>query len=618
LNKIFLGHHAYGVAAAAQVYYGKPLAELNIPQYAMIAGLPKAPSTLNPMTNPQKALDRRNYVLKRMYETDVLSQQEYKRYLVTPISAHKQHRKPDILAPYFAEMVRYEIFKQYGSETYNSGLKVYTTLNSRLQKAARNALHFALHEYDQRHGYRKQNSQLFSEQAIGDTLAATVNTISNDMISATLTNQTIINIPWQNLKWARPFKGRNHLGPSPKIAADIVKSGDHIRVKKLTDNTWKLSQIPEPEGALVALNPNSGAIVALTGGFDFNISKFNRATQAKRQPGSGFKPILYTHALEEGYTAASLINDAPVVISGHNRQSDWRPQNYSGRFFGPTRLRTALRKSRNLVSVRLMRRLGVANVVTAAKRFGLPEAQLPKSLSLALGSGHATPLEMATIFSVFANGGFKVEPYFISRIENYRGKVLFQANPAVVCPDCNDTQLTSGNYAPRIISPQISFIMNTLLRDVVNRGTATRALALGRTDLAGKTGTTNEQRDAWFNGYAPSLTAISWVGFDNSKPLGHKETGGRVALPMWMHFMKSALIDTPEVPLSVPEGIVRRYIDLETGLLAAAGSNHGMWEYFRTQLAPTTRVLPDFLQAEIYGDFTDESLAGESPVESLF
>lgn len=609
LNKIFLGHQAYGVAAAAQVYYGKPLADLSIAQYAMIAGLPKAPSKLNPLTNPKKALHRRNYVLKRMYKTGFLNKLQYQQLKVSPLTAKKQRKKFDLSAPYAAEMVRNKIIEQYGTEAYSSGLKVYTTLDTTLQKAANNALHLALHEYDERHGYRRDNAQVISDKAIGDTFPAIVNTVAENHITATLADQTSINISWENLRWARPFKSRNRLGAKPKIASDIVKLGDNIRVRRLANNDWKLSQIPEPEGALIALNPKNGAILALTGGFDFYNSKFNRATQAKRQPGSGFKPILYSRALEEGFTAASLINDAPVVFDGRNQESEWRPENSSGKFFGPTRLRTALRKSRNLVSIRLMRSLGVNKVVNAAKRFGLPEQQLPKSLSLALGSGHATPLEMARVFAVFANGGFRIEPYIIERIENDSGEIIFQAEPAMACPNCDEFQLATGRYAPRIISPQINFIMNTLLRDVVKRGTATRAMQLGRTDLAGKTGTTNKQRDAWFNGFTPTLTAVTWVGFDNSIPLGNKETGGRAALPMWMKFMKVALANIPESPLVAPEGIVQKYIDPETGLLTAPGSGRGILEYFREELAPKQTAPPVFAQG---------NNAEEPPVESLF
>lgn len=611
LNKIFLGHHAYGVAAAAQVYYGKPLTELNIAQYAMIAGLPKAPSKLNPLTNPKKALRRRNYVLKRMFKSGTLSESEFERYKSTPLSARKQALKSEVSAPYVAEMVRNEIINQYGDDAYNAGLKVYTTLNPRLQKAANNALYLALHEYDERHGYRGRDSKDQQDKVIGDTTPVTVDAIGDNQITATLPDQTTITIPWENLKWARAFKGRNRLGPSPKTPADIVKPGDFIRVRKLDNNTWKLSQIPEPEGALIALNPKNGAIVALTGGFDFSNSKFNRATQAKRQPGSGFKPILYTRALESGFTAASLINDAPVVFDERSQESEWRPENYSGKFFGPTRLRTALRKSRNLVSIRLMRSLGVKEVINAAKRFGLPDKQLPKSLSLALGSGHATPLEMARIYAVFANGGFKIEPYIIDRIESFVGETLFQAKPALACPNCNENQLADGGdyYAHRIISPQVNFIMNTLLRDVVNRGTATKALKLGRTDLAGKTGTTNEQRDAWFNGYTPTLTAIAWVGFDSAIPLGHKETGGKAALPMWMHFMKIALENEPEQRLQTPTGIVRKLINPKTGLLTAPGNKSGIWEYFREELAPEQIWQPSYEQA---------IPTEETAVESLF
>lgn len=609
LNKIFLGHRAYGVVAAAQVYYGKPLAELNLAQYAMIAGLPKAPSKLNPLTNPTKALSRRNEVLKRMFKLGLLANPDYQRLQQAPLTARKQIQNFKVLAPYAAEMARNEIINLYGNEGYNIGLKVYTTLDSALQKTANQALYLTLHAYDERHGYRGKDLQIPSNKIIGDTLPAKVEAINDSSITASLSNQTLIDITWKNLKWARPFKNRNRLGKAPKTPADLVKLGDEIRVRKLADNTWRLSQVPEPEAALIALNSKNGAIIAVTGGFDFSSNKFNRATQAKRQPGSGFKPILYARALEEGFTAASVINDAPVVFDQQSQEGEWRPENYSGKFFGPTRLRIAFRKSRNLVSIRLMRSLGIKKVVNAAKRFGLPATQLPKGLSLALGSGHATPLEMARIYAAFANGGFKIKPHIINRIENYEGDIIFQANPVIACLACVEFQQTHANIALRIMSPQINFLMHSLLRDVVRRGTAVRANKLGRTDLAGKTGTTNKQRDAWFNGYAPNITAVAWVGFDNFMPLGKKETGARTALPMWMHLVKVATATTPKFTLPAPEGIVRKFIDAESGLLATQGSSNGIWEYFREAYAPKVFAKP----------YVEKKENGEAiPIESLF
>lgn len=617
LNKIYLGHRAYGIAAAAEVYYGKPLNELNLAEYAMIAGLPKAPSKFNPVTNPERALIRRQYVLQRMLDLDFISQTEFNEASSQPATAKINPQPSELEAPYIAEMVRKEMFAQFGDDIYNSGLKVYTTIDKWLQTVANHALTKALHEYDERHGYRQQTSKIDtavkdqpSPKKVGDTLPALVEKIEKERITARLQNGTQIEIPWINIKWARPYKSYNYLGAPLKSANDIIKTGETIRVRKLENDTWMLTQVPEAEGAIVALNPIDGAILALSGGFDFHHSKYNRATQAKRQPGSGFKPIIYTTALENGFTAASIIIDAPIVVDEPGQESEWRPQNYSRKFYGPTRIRTALRKSRNLISIRLLRQLGINRVIETAERFGFQEEQLPKSLSLALGSGYATPLQMARFYAVFANGGFLINPYFINRIESHNGDILFQAYPARACPLCDEYNLSDPKNAPRVISPQINFLMTSLLRDVVQRGTATRAKKLGRTDLAGKTGTTNDQRDAWFNGFTPEIVATTWVGFDDSGPLGSRETGGKAALPMWIAFMKEALKILPEEqPLTPPEGIIKAYINPATGLLAQPDSSQGIWEFFREEKAPT--MLSGFSSNE-------ESSQEEISVETLF
>lgn len=594
LNKIYLGHRAYGVAAAAKIYYGKTLSDLDLAQQAMIAGLPKAPSQTNPISNEKKALDRRNYVLRRMYELDYIAEPVYQQTLNAPISARLHHQEKYVSAPYIAEMVRNEMFTRYGEDAYTSGLKVYTTVADELQQAANQALANTLHAYDRRHGYRlkhkisnKTFADLTSYNTIGDTYPAWVEAVEEKSVTARLKDQSQITLTWDNIKWAKPFKNRNYTGPNIKTATSIISPGDIIRVRLLPDGSWELSQIPEVEGALVALNPNDGAILALSGGFDFFQSKYNRVLQSKRQPGSGFKPIIYTTALENGFTAASLINDAPVVIDDPSRETEWRPENYSHKFFGPTRLRTGLRKSRNLISIRLLRQLGIEKVTASAQRFGFQKDQIPHSLSLALGSGHASPLQMARMYAVFANGGFLITPYFIQRIENASGEIIYQANPKIACRQCDDLLITNQNYAERIISPQINFLMNSLLRDVVQRGTATRAKSLGRKDLAGKTGTTNDQRDAWFNGFSPNIVSTVWVGFDNPKPLGTKETGGKAALPMWVEFMKTALTFAPEeMELIAPDGIVRTFIDPESGLLLDSHNANGIWEYFRIEYQP--------------------------------
>lgn len=593
LNKIYLGQRSYGIAAAAQTYYDKNLPELNLAQMAMLAGLPKAPSTLNPISNPERAITRRNYVLNRMLELSYIDSSQHQAAVNAPVTASltSSTNTTEISAPYVAEMVRQNMVDQYGEEAYTLGLNVYTTITGDLQNTADNALKSALHAYDRRHGYRnlphqKLNpTELFETDKVGDTQMALVTGLSDKSVSAVLSDQSKIEISWENIKWARPFKTRSYLGAALKSPSDILAVNDLIRVRQLLDGNWALAQIPETEAGFVALNPTNGAIIALSGGFDFFNNNFNRATQSKRQPGSGFKPIIYTTALENGYTPASVINDAPIVIDDPNQESNWRPENYSRKFFGPTPLRTALRKSRNLVSIRLLRQLGINTVKQTALRFGFNQEQIPNSLSLALGSGYASPLQMARMYATFANGGFLITPFIIDRVEDREGNLLSQHKPEVACPNCDEKQLQLSGYAPRIISPEINFLMNSLLRDVVQRGTATRAKTLGRQDLAGKTGTTNEQRDAWFNGFTTYIAATAWLGFDDSKPLGRGETGGKAALPMWIEFMKTALKDKPEIIPEQPAGIVSAYIDPNTGLLAAPGTP-GIMEFFAAESAP--------------------------------
>ncbi len=614
LNQMFMGHRAYGVAAAAQVYYGKSLSELSLAEHAMIAGLPKAPSLYNPITNESRAIERRNYVLRRMLELNHITQQDYEYAYSQPSSAKLQTIVPEISALYLAEMVRQKIFELYGEQAYTSGFKVYTTINGALQTSAIQALADTLHAYDERHGYRHKSELTTAPTLIGDTLPATVLQVSHKPTtanrSAKLTAklhahagaaepEVLIEIPDENIKWAGSI--------------NLLKPGDIIRVRQLPNNTWALTQVPEAEGAFVSLNPEDGAVLALTGGFDFFRSKYNRATQSKRQPGSGFKPIIYTTALEQGYTPASLINDAPIVIDNPGQENEWRPENYSKKFYGPTSLRSAITHSRNIISIRLLKEMGVEKAIATALRFGLAEEQLPKTLSLALGSGYATPLQMARIYATFANGGFLIKPYFIERIESNEGETIYQAKPKLACPSCDSTQELDRSYAPRIITPQICFLMNSLLRDVVQNGTATGAKILGRQDLAGKTGTTNEQRDAWFNGYTQSNVATAWIGFDDFSPLGNLETGGVAALPMWIEFMRVALKDIPETELAKPEGIVKAFISPWTGLLTTSANKGGIWEYFQAEHVPTSYSSPS---SGVEPNNTNQS--DENSIEGLF
>ena len=585
INKIYLGQRSYGVAAAAAVYYNRPLAQLTLAELCMIAGLPKAPSSYNPISNPKRALIRRNYVLKRMLELDNISQQEFKTASLAPITAGTYIIQRDLYAPYIAEMVRHEIISRYGKNiAYTAGLKVYTTLQSDLQNVAVTALRTNLHRYDERYSYRINKAQkqpLKSSSNIGATIPAQVTSINKKQLTAQLKDGSSITLVWKDSPWSTKYDPRNSKKQPINSYMDIIELDDTIRIRQ-DGQSWRLAQTPKAESAFVALNPNNGAILALSGGYAYFNNKYNRATQAKRQPGSGFKPIIYTSALEHGYTAASMINDAPIVdLNNSQQESEWRPENYSHKFYGPTSIRTALRKSRNLISIRLTRSIGIPDITETALRFGFKQEQLPEKLALALGSGYASPLQMARMYATFANGGYLIKPFFIERIESATGEILFQENPLHACPGCED------NTAPQIISPQINFLMNTLLRDVVQRGTATKAKSLQRTDIAGKTGTTNDQKDAWFNGFTADIVAISWVGRDNSKSLGSWETGGKAALPLWIDFMRHALKDKPEHALIEPEGIAKVLIDTETGLLASEGSTTSNWEYFREEFIPT-------------------------------
>ncbi|QWF70976.1 penicillin-binding protein 1A [Methylomonas paludis] len=588
LNKIYMGQRAYGVAAAAQAYYGKEIYQLDLAQQAMIAGLPKAPSLYNPIADPERALQRRNYVLRRMLELHFIDADSYSQACAKADNAYPQTTHIELNAPYVAEMVRLEMMNRYGEEAYTQGLKVYTTINSKLQISAERALQFGLHEYDQRHGYRdlphknlSKSPAAFSAAQVGDTRQALITGFGDNGISARLFTGDSIVIPQANLTWTQ----------SALKALDSKHQGwqlnDVIWVRQLDDQSWTVSQIPAAEAAFVVLNPNNGGILALTGGFDFIQSKYNRATQSKRQPGSGFKPIIYTAALENGFTPASIINDAPIIIEDPSQENDWRPENYSRHFLGPTPLRVALRESINLVSIRLLQEVGIKHAIDTALRFGFEREQLPGTLSLALGSGYATPLKMAEAYAVFANGGFAIKHFLIEHIEDHQGNLVYQAHPDTVCADCPSSNTPQPGVAPRVITTQVNFLMNSLLRDVVQRGTATSAKQLGRGDIAGKTGTTNEQRDAWFNGYAADLVASAWLGFDNSSSLGAGETGGKAALPIWIDFMKTALRDKPETALTPPEGIVAAYINPEDGLLMNPNNKNGIWEYFSRESLPT-------------------------------
>ncbi len=620
LNKIFMGHRAYGVGAAAQVYYGKDLGELDLAQIAMIAGLPKAPSAFNPITNPERALQRRDYVLGRMNKLGFITPEEHQQAKERGVTAQLKHSRIEVKTPYVGEMVRNYMVERFGEEeAYTGGYSVITTIDPVLQPAADDAVRRALLEYDHRHGYRGPEGKADLTQAaegdagprlpadyppVADLLPAVVVKVDEKRFSARLGDGSDVVVEWEQMNWARPFINRNARGSAPKRAGDIVAVGDIVRLREIliegpegddadtTATAWELSQVPEAEGAMVALDPQNGGIRALVGGYDYYNSKFNRAIQAKRQPGSGFKAIVYSAALARGYHPASLINDAPVVFDDVSLEDEWRPENYSGKFFGPTRLRVALVKSRNLVSIRLLRSLGVDNVLAHAARFGFDPEELPHNLSLALGSAVVSPLEMSRAYAVLANGGYRVEPYFIETIKDSQGELVYQARPLQVCPSCMaeippEPLPPLSRAAPRVIDAHNHYLMNSMLRDVVRAGTATRARSLGRDDLAGKTGTTNDQRDAWFNGFHPSLVANVWVGLDSNDQLGRGEVGGRAALPAWIYFMETALADVPEAPLRMPEGILQVRIDPHSGKRAYPGQPDATFEVFPADQVPS-------------------------------
>ncbi len=604
INKIFLGNRAYGFGAASQVYYGKPIDELTLPQVAMLAGLPKAPSAYNPIANMERATLRRNYVLRRMHQLNFINKEEFEQAIATVDNAILHHSQVKVSAPYVAEMVRSKLYKQYGSDSYTQGLKVYTTLNSGRQIAANRALQNALLNYERRRGYygpvghmeidsevdSAALKQALSNYKADDPLTIAVVTVVRDtdaLLQHPLHGE--IAIAWENLKWARPInESSGKRGPRPKKPADVLKAGDVVEIQQLKNGEWSLAQTPKIEGAFVALNPNSGAIQALVGGYNFYRSKFNRATQSARQPGSNFKPFFYTAALDKGYTPATLINDAPVVFEDDALETTWRPENYSGKFFGPTRMREALIHSRNLVSIRILQDIGIRYAINYSEKFNIKTSHLPNDLSLALGSASFSPLEIATGYATFANGGFKVDPYFISQISDGRDNVLYQASPKLACTDClpDEQKMADTPFASQAISSQTIYQISSILKDVVNRGTARKARRLGRSDLHGKTGTTNDQFDAWFSGFSPAQVATAWVGFDQPRALGTGETGGRTALPIWIDYMEEALRGIPNMDLPQPPGMLTVRIDPISGKLARSNDDNAIFETFRAGRAP--------------------------------
>jgi penicillin-binding protein 1A len=629
LNKIFLGNRSYGVAAAAEVYFGKPLADLSLAEMATIAGLPKAPSTINPIASPERALQRRAYVLRRMLDAGYISQADHDAALAVPMESQEHGPRVEVDAPYVAEMVRAEAVERFGDAAYSAGYRVTTTIDSRLQRSADWSLRAALLEYDRRHGYRgpmahidpaaaDAPSHLESRPSVGSLLPALVTAVGAGDATVRTRSGAILRIPFEGgLSWARPGDDKGGLGVAPKNPAAVLSAGDLVYVLPMGDGSAYLSQIPLIQGALVSLDPADGAITALVGGFDFYQSKFNRAAQAKRQPGSSFKPFIYSGALERGFTPASVILDAPIVIDGGAGTEAWRPSNDSKSFSGPTRMRDGLARSRNLVSIRILRAVGVDYAVDYASRFGFPAADLPRNLTLALGTAQLTPLQMATAYSVFANGGYRVDPYLIDRVEDADGAVRYEASPRLACTDCRaepieapggapagahatrkspaagPSGLDEDHLAPQAISAANAFIMTDMMKDVIRRGTARRALVLKRDDIAGKTGTTNDRRDTWFSGFNAGIVATAWVGFDQERNLGANEEGGHTALPMWVYFMSEAMRGQGERQLRQPDGVVSARVSPSSGQLAGPGDPSAVFEFFLQGKLPGSTDIPD-------------------------
>ena len=627
VNKIYLGNRAYGIEAAAQVYYGKSIRDLSIAQMAMIAGLPKAPSRFNPLANPVRAKERRDWILGRMHKLGKIDQSAYDVALAEPINASYHVQSPEVNAPYIAEMARAEMVGRYGSEAYTEGFRVTTTVPSNLQENANTAVQEGLISYDQRHGYRGPESrlpgktrdawalELTKQRSISGLEPAIVTQVDKAGLHVLTRNgEKEETVSWDSMKWARPFLNTNSLGARPLQPSDVAQVGDLVRVQRQADGSLKFSQTPAAQSALVSLDPQNGAIRALVGGFAFEQSNYNRAMQAKRQPGSSFKPFLYSAALDNGYTAASLVNDAPIVFVDEYLDKVWRPKNDTNTFLGPIRLREALYKSRNLVSIRLLQGLGIDTAINYITRFGFNKQDLPRNLSLALGTATLTPMEVATGWSTFANGGYKISPYLIQRIENRDGATLFVANPpsvptndakpatntatfavndspsVVPASSTSTTSMTNEPQAPavaeRIVDGRTTYILNSMLQDVIKRGTGRRALSMNRPDIAGKTGTTNESKDAWFTGYNADYITSVWTGFDQPESLGRQEFGGTVALPIWMNYMSAALKDKPPHVQAEPEGILSLRVDPVSGRAATPSTPNAYFELFKSEDTP--------------------------------
>ena len=624
VNRVFLGHRSYGFETAAQTYYGRSLSELSVAEHAMLAGVPQAPSRNNPLSNPKRSEIRRNWILGRMLSLDMIDRVTHDEAVASTDIASFNGLKVEVDADYVAEMARQFTVERLGSSAYTDGYVVYTTVNGDLQQAARDAVIDGLITYDKRHGWRGPEQQhpplkeetpealdqrwrgaLRAMPVIADLQPAIVTELLGDGARVLLRDGSDGFLSWrEDLRRIRRYLDEDRQTGSAQTLTDLLSVGDLIRVSE-TGDSLRLSQVPRVQGALVSLDPSDGSIKALVGGMGFVLSKFNRATQAKRQPGSNFKAFLYAAALENGIHPATLINDAPVVVGNLTDEDLWRPENDSGRFYGPTRVREALTFSRNLVSIRVLQQLGVRKLIEMASRVGFDVNEMQPNLTLALGTHAFTPLEVAGGYTAIANGGFKVEPWLIDRIEDVDGNTIYEADPLIACSNCGQQALDNEfleapriedlledaepefREAPRVIDERVTYVLTSMLEDVIKRGTGRRARVLDRNDLAGKTGTTNGPRDAWFSGYNRDLVTTTWVGFDDYSLMGRREFGGTAALPIWIDFMQVAL--PPEsTGVEMPPGVVRLRVDKETGQRTDSQSA-SIWEVFLEEFTPANQ-----------------------------
>jgi penicillin-binding protein 1A len=610
-NAVPFGKRAYGAQAAAFTYYGRPLKELDIAQLAMLAGIPQAPTAGNPINGPERAMKRRNLVLSRMLDQGSITQAQYDVASNSPNTATVHDRDLDIAAPYAAEWVRQQLFAKYGADVYSSGYEATTTIDAHLQDVATKAVRDGVFRYDRRHGYRGPVAHtdlpadpVSMRVAVQQALvpypphvgleAAVVVALAPDSFTAMRANGEAVVVKSDFYKWARRFIDQNNRGEVPTKAADVVAAGDVVWLKQLVEG-WALWQMPDIQATIIAMSPTTGGVKAIVGGFDFAANQYNHALQAARQPGSGFKPFLYSAAIDAGVTPATIFLDAPLVFEDENLETTYRPKNDGSRYNGPTRLREALYRSINLVSIRVLLQVGAANVIDYVKRFGFDTTDFPRNTQLAIGGGTMgiTPIQMVRAYATFANGGFLVEPNILKEVRDMSGQTIYKANYPVACDNCGATEHAGSAddapiAAPRVLDERNAFIMNSMLQDVIRRGTAIRARELNRNDLAGKTGTTNEA-DTWFNGYQKTLVATVWVGFSDHRPVGDNEYGSNSPLPIWMDFMKVALQGVPEETRAQPPGVVTMRIDPKTGEPASPDDQNAIFEYFLAEHVPSGR-----------------------------